>query len=79
MVSGERRLLARLSGKSVLAAIRYALDQWTAWCASSDYGRIELDTNTVERAMRPSPSAIRTRSSPAMALMPWNWARTTAA
>jgi transposase len=46
--------LARLSGKSVLAAaIRYALNQWDGLGRFLDDGRIELDTNAVERAMRP--------------------------
>jgi transposase len=46
--------LARLSGKSVLAAaMRYALNQWDGLVRFIDDGRIELDTNAVERAMRP--------------------------
>jgi hypothetical protein len=34
-------------------AIRYALARWTALCRFLDNGRIELDNNTVERAIRP--------------------------
>ena len=34
-------------------AIRYALTRWSALCSFLDDGRIELDTNTVERAIRP--------------------------
>ena len=34
-------------------AIRYALTRWDALCCFLDDGRIELDTNTVERAIRP--------------------------
>ena len=34
-------------------AIRYALTRWNALCRFLDDGRIELDTNTVERAIRP--------------------------
>jgi hypothetical protein len=34
-------------------AIRYALSRWDALCCFLDDGRIELDTNTVERAIRP--------------------------
>jgi len=46
--------LARISGKSVLAeAIRYGLNQWDGLVRFLDDGRIEMDTNTVERAMRP--------------------------
>jgi transposase len=34
-------------------AIRYALSRWSALCCFLDDGRIELDNNTVERAIRP--------------------------
>ena len=34
-------------------AIRYALTRWSALCSFLGDGRIELDTNTVERAIRP--------------------------
>jgi transposase len=37
----------------VADAIRYALNRWTALCRFLDDGRIELDNNTVERAIRP--------------------------
>jgi hypothetical protein len=36
-----------------LAAIRYTLSRWDLLCRFLDDGRIELDTNTVERAIRP--------------------------
>ena len=46
--------LARLPGGSRLAeAIRYALSRWTALTRFLDDGRIDLDTNPVERAIRP--------------------------
>src|SRR4051812_38081016 len=46
--------LARVSGKSGLAeAIRYALRHWTGLLLFLDDGRLELDNNTVERAIRP--------------------------
>jgi hypothetical protein len=46
--------LARLSGQSTLAgAIRYALHHWNGLALFLDDGRLELDTNTVERAIRP--------------------------
>src|SRR3954454_11765434 len=46
--------LARVSGKSGLAeAIRYALRHWQGLVLFLDDGRLELDTNTVERAIRP--------------------------
>jgi transposase len=37
----------------VAEAIRYALSRWTALCRFIQDGRIELDNNTVERAIRP--------------------------
>jgi transposase len=44
----------RVSGRSALAqAIRYALNHWDGLNLFLDDGRLELDTNTVERAMRP--------------------------
>lgn len=47
-------LLTRLSGRSALAqAVRYALNHWNGLTLFLNDGRAELDTNTVERAMRP--------------------------
>jgi transposase len=46
--------LGRVSGRSNLAeAIRYALRHWTGLLLFLEDGRIELDNNTVERALRP--------------------------
>jgi hypothetical protein len=46
--------LARVSGKSGLAAaIRYALRHWLGLVLFLEDGRLELDTNTIERAIRP--------------------------
>ena len=46
--------LLRLSGASPLAgAMRYALRHWSGLVLFLDDGRIELDTNIVERGMRP--------------------------
>jgi transposase len=46
--------LNRIPPKGALAeAIRYALARWGALCRFLDDGRIELDNNTVERAIRP--------------------------
>jgi transposase len=46
--------LKRIPPKGGLAdAIRYALTRWEALCRFLDDGRIELDNNTVERAIRP--------------------------
>jgi transposase len=46
--------LDRISGRSALAqAIRYARNHWSGLVLFLNDGRLELDTNTVERAMRP--------------------------
>jgi transposase len=46
--------LGRIPGASTLAkAIRYALNHWNGLILFLDDGRLELDTNTVERAIRP--------------------------
>jgi transposase len=46
--------LAEVSSKSVIAgAIRYALGLWEGLVRFLDDGRIEIDSNTVERSMRP--------------------------
>jgi transposase len=49
-----RQQLDRVSGRSGLAkAIRYALNHWNGLIQFLHDGRLELDTNIVERAMRP--------------------------
>ena len=46
--------LAHLRGRSRLAeAIRYALNRWSGLSRFLDDGRIDLDTNPVERSIRP--------------------------
>ena len=46
--------LAAVSGKSKLAeAIRCALSRWAGLTRCPRHGRIEIDNNVVERAMRP--------------------------
>src|SRR5829696_1175583 len=46
--------LGRVSGRSTLAeAIRYALRHWQGLVLFLDDGRLELDTNIIERAIRP--------------------------
>jgi transposase len=46
--------LPRVPNRGLLAeAIRYALVRWPALCRFLEDGRIELDTNPVERAIRP--------------------------
>ena len=49
-----RDKLALVSQKSKLAeAIRYALSRWQGLCRFLDDGRVEIDNNVVERAIRP--------------------------
>jgi len=46
--------LGQISRKGRLAeAVRYALNHWDGLCRFLDDGRIELDSNTVERSIRP--------------------------
>ncbi len=46
--------LATVSQKSAIAeAIRYALARWDGLCRFLEDGRIEIDSNTVERTIRP--------------------------
>jgi transposase len=45
--------LAKLSQKSdVAVAIRYALERWSALLRYCDGGRVEMDNNAAERALR---------------------------
>jgi transposase len=47
--------VGRVSGVSDLAeAIRYALRHWSGLLVFLDDGRVEMDTNVVERAIRPN-------------------------
>jgi len=49
-----RAKLALISKKSKLAdAIRYALGRWEGLCRFLADGRVEIDSNTVERSIRP--------------------------
>jgi hypothetical protein len=51
---GLETQLGRIPGRGGLAeAIRYTLSRWPALCHFLDDGRIELDNNSVERAIRP--------------------------
>ena len=50
----ETMMLAKVSGGSRIAqAIRYALKHWAGLTVFLDDGRIEIDSNVVERAIRP--------------------------
>ena len=41
------------SGSSIAKAIRYGFNQWDGLLRFLDDGRIEIDSNTIERSMRP--------------------------
>lgn len=46
--------LCHISGKGDLAAaFRYALNRWSSFCLFLDDGRVAIDNNPAERAMRP--------------------------
>ena len=46
--------LTRVSGRSPIAeAMRYGTSHWQGLCRFLDDGRVEIDTNTVERSIRP--------------------------
>lgn len=46
--------LERVSGRSPVAeAMRYGTSHWRGLCRFLDDGRVEIDTNVVERAIRP--------------------------
>jgi transposase len=49
----EKTLTQVPGGSNTAKAIRYALRQWDGLIRFLDDGRIEVDSNTVERAMRP--------------------------
>jgi transposase len=49
----EKTLAQVASGSAIAQAIRYALNRWDGLVCFLDGGRIEIDSNTVERAMRP--------------------------
>ena len=49
----EKTLAQVAGGSSIAQAIRYALNRWDGLVRFLDDGRIEIDSNTVERAMRP--------------------------
>jgi transposase len=49
----EQRLAQVPTGSSIAETIRYGLNQWDGLVRFLDDGRIEIDSNTVERTMRP--------------------------
>jgi transposase len=49
----EKALAQVAGGSSIAQAIRYAPNRWDGLVRFLDDGRIEIDSNTVERAMRP--------------------------
>jgi hypothetical protein len=60
-----REKLSLISQKTKFAeAIRYALSRWAGLCLFLEDGRVEIDNNAVERAIRPLASIARTHCSP---------------
>jgi transposase len=49
----QQTLVQVASGSSIAQAIRYGLNHWDGLVRFLDDGRIEIDSNTVERSMRP--------------------------
>ena len=50
-----REQRAKLPGRSPTAdAIRYAMNHWHGLVRFLEVGRVDLDTNPIERAMRPA-------------------------
>jgi hypothetical protein len=49
----EKTLAQVASGSALAQTIRHALNRWDGLVRFLDDGRIEIDSNTVERAMRP--------------------------
>ena len=49
----EKTLAQVAAGSSIAQAIRYGLNHWDGLVRFLDDGRIEIDSNTVERSMRP--------------------------
>ena len=49
----EKTLVQLAAGSSLAQAIRYGLSRWDGLVRFLDDGRIEIDSNTVERSMRP--------------------------
>jgi len=49
----ESRLVTVSEKSTIATAIRYGLSRWDSLVRFLDDGRIEMDTNSVERSMRP--------------------------
>jgi transposase len=49
----DKTLVQLAGGSSLAQAIRYGLSRWDGLTRFLDDGRIEIDSNTIERAMRP--------------------------
>nr|WP_274612876.1 transposase [Bradyrhizobium brasilense] len=65
----EKQLSMISSGSTLAEDIRYALNHWQGLTRFLEDGRLELDTNPVENAIRPVCLTRKMRSSPAE-----NWA-----
>jgi len=71
-----REKLAFLSRKSKLAqAIRYGLSHWDGLVRFLDDGRVEIDSNTVERSIRPLATGLSLCTSFSSVWKHWKWLR----
>ncbi len=53
-IYGRTPMRVRVSkGSTIAEAIRYGLNRWDGFCRFLDDGRVEMDSNTVERSIRP--------------------------
>ncbi len=71
-----RDRLALISQKSKLAeVIRYGLSHWDGLTRFLDDGRIEIDSNTVERSIRPITTGLSLCTSFSSVWKHWKWLR----
>jgi len=75
----EQELNRIPSNSSLADAIHYALARWPALCCFLTDGRVDLDTNPVERAIRPHmrPTVVRTSASIRKRRSPISWVAST--
>ena len=61
----DKTLVHVSSGSTLAQVIRYGLSRWDGFTLFLDDGRVEIDSNTVERSMRPIVLTRKNASSPA--------------
>jgi hypothetical protein len=75
---GGRCIADWLEGAAAAQAMRYALRHWSGLIVFLEDGRIEIDTNVVERAIRPIPMTRKAAlfAGPYNGARPWTIAMT---